>query len=59
MKLCALIYRGQVVEVSVVPNNHEFREHGNHFHLEVKAVEHHLCEDKPIIKIPSEDAGGS
>lgn len=58
VKLCALIYRGQVVEVSAVPSNHEFGEHGNHFHLEVKGVERHLCEGKPIIKLSDEGLSG-
>ncbi len=55
MKLCALIYRGQVVEVSTVKNDHDFGEHGNHFHIEVNLVEEHMCKDGPIIWTGDED----
>ncbi len=59
MKISALIYRGQLVEIATVPDNFEFGEHGNHFHVEVKAVEAHMCADNPTLSITEDyDAGG-
>ena len=49
MKLCAVIYRGQILEVCMVNDDHDFGEHGNHFHIECKVVEQHICHNKPLI----------
>lgn len=56
MKLSALIYRGQLVEIAQVPDNFEFGEHGNHWHIPVKAVKTHLCETHPTLR---EDTDGN
>ena len=49
MKLSALIYRGQLVEIAQVPENFQFGEHGNHFHIPVNWVDTHLCVTNPIL----------
>ncbi len=43
MKLCALIVRGKVEEVSVVADRHRFGEHEDHYHSEVNAVKESVC----------------
>lgn len=54
MKFCVLIYRGQVVEVAPVDDDHDFGEHGNHWHLEARVVEKHMCEESPTLRTDDE-----
>lgn len=56
MKLSALIYRGQLVEISQVPDNFQFGEHGNHYHIPVHAAKEHLCLTNPIISEDNNDS---
>ena len=55
MKISALIYRGQLVEMSMVVDNFQFGEHGNHWHVEVKAVETHMCVVHPTLSTEEVD----
>lgn len=50
MKLSALIYRGQLVEITQVEDGFQFGEHGNHYHIPVKAVKAHLCMINPTLR---------
>lgn len=43
MKLCALICRGKIQELSVVDDGHKFGEHDDHHHSEVTAVKESVC----------------
>ncbi len=55
MKLCTLIYRGQVVEVTIVADDHPFGDHGNHWHVEVQLRKTHMCVENPTLE--AEDHG--
>ncbi len=57
MKLSALIFRGQLVEVSYVPDDFQFGEHGNHYHIPVKVSKEHLCVTNPTLS--EEETDGS
>ena len=43
MKLCALIIRGKIEEVSVVEDGHRYGDHGDHYHSEAKVVKGSVC----------------
>ncbi len=58
VKISALIYRGQLVEIAQVPDDFEFGEHGNHYHVEVKAVETHMCVENPTLSVEEVNDGG-
>lgn len=44
-----MIYRGQLVEISMVAEDFQFGEHGNHWHIEVKAAVTHMCVENPTL----------
>jgi hypothetical protein len=35
MRLCAIIKQGKIAYVTLVPDNHEFGIHGDHYHMRV------------------------
>jgi hypothetical protein len=44
------------VEISQVPDNFQFGEHGNHYHIPVHAAKEHLCLTNPIISEDNNDS---
>ncbi len=44
MKLCTVVRAGQIIDTAVVPDDHVFGEHGDHFHTEGSFVDRHACE---------------
>jgi hypothetical protein len=62
MKFCALIFRGQVVEVVPVLDSHSFGAHGNHWHLQVKTAAVHMCSNDPflgVVDVEEDESGKS
>ncbi len=43
MKLCAIIARGDILEISVVDDKHGFGDHDDHYHREVLVVTESVC----------------
>lgn len=56
MKLCALIVRGKIAEVSVVKDGHKYGDHGDHYHSDVKVVKESVCPGGAV-KEEQRDAG--
>jgi len=43
VKLCAIIARGDILEISVVDDKHGFGDHDDHYHREVLVVTESVC----------------
>lgn len=39
MRLCAIIKQGKIAYATLVPDNHEFGQHEDHFHIKVPFVD--------------------
>ena len=43
MKLCLVVRAGKPIEVTAVPDDHKFGEHGDHVHMSVSLTKDHEC----------------
>ena len=56
MRLCAVIRRGAIVEVSMVADDHKFGTDGDHSHIPVVLTEKHACQGQATRGIIDKEA---